>query len=81
MRSGFGHCRRESDHGGRSRHVDAAANGVAVLSIWSYSAPLLWMAFVVLLARPAIFVAYELTKNQVLVVQVASRNAERKVDR
>jgi ATP-binding cassette subfamily B multidrug efflux pump len=27
---------------------------------------LLWMAFVVLLARPAIFVAYELTKNQVL---------------
>ena len=27
---------------------------------------LLWMAFVVLIARPVIFVAYELTKSQVL---------------
>src|SRR5262249_33726662 len=30
------------------------------------TALLAWMAFVVLVARPAIFVAYELTKNQVL---------------
>jgi ATP-binding cassette, subfamily B, multidrug efflux pump len=31
-----------------------------------HAGPLLWMAFVVLIARPVIFVGYELTKSQVL---------------
>lgn len=43
--SGLGYLGAVLAVGGRHA-IDPAANGVAILSIWSYSAPLLWMAFV-----------------------------------
>src|ERR1043166_3171177 len=42
----------------------AAASPASFLA--DHAGTLLWMAFVVLVARPAVIVAYELTKNQVL---------------